>query len=261
MFCQKCGAENSDSAVYCNKCGAAIAKVEETPEVVVVHANGLNKNRVEIRATDDGQPDIEVVKSGASKKGIAIAIVAILLVAGAGLAFWQFGNGGDDSTVFTPTDGVFVLTDSGSTNHDKTALYKGTVTITIEGGNMYYSMDLDKKDTTKDGMTISPSVIKRYTTDLESNNTPLWPNYSPMKDMKACFPFLNGYSTTSIMCTFSDGSTEVEAYKFVNSGLARAIYVSTDGVIYQWCERVDDVGTSFILNGWTRTSNYSGYFC
>lgn len=196
-----------------------------------------------------------------NKCGAAIAIVAILLVAGAGLAFWQFGNGGDDSAVFTPTDGVFVLTDPGSTNHDKTALYKGTVTITIDGGNMYYSMNLDKKDTTKDGVTISPAVIKRYTVDMESHNTPLPPNYSPMNDMKACFPFLNGYSTTSIMCTFSDGSTEVEAYKFVNSGLARAIYVSTDGVIYQWCERVDDVGTSFILDGWTRTSNYSGYFC
>ncbi len=260
MYCQKCGAKNDDSAAYCNKCGAAIAKAEEVPEVVVVRADGL-RDRIEIGTKDDGQPDVKVVKGDVPKKGIAIAIVAILLVAGAGLAFWQFGNGGNDSTVFTPTDGVFVLTDPGSTNYDKTALYKGTVTITIEDGNMYYSMDLDKKDTIKDGITISPTVIKRYTVSTESHNTPLPPNYSPMNDMKACFPFLNGYSTTSIMCTFSDGSTEVEAYKFVNSDMARAIYVSTDGVIYQWCERVDDVGTSFILNGWTRISNYSGYFC
>lgn len=259
MYCNKCGAKNDDSAAYCNKCGAAMAKAEE-PEVVVVHANALSRDRIEIGTKPNGEPDVKVTKAPVSRKGIAVAVVAVLIVAVAGVAFFYAGHG-DDGPNIHYTEGVFVLTDSGSTNYDQTVLYKGTVTVTIENGNMYYSMDLDKKDVTKDGVTISPTVIKRYTTNTESNNTPLWPNYSPMNDMKASFPFLNGYSTTSIMCTFSNDMTEVEAYKFVNSSLGRAIYVSTDGVIYQWCERVDGVATSFILNGWTRTSNYSGYFC
>ena len=236
MFCQKCGTENDDSAVFCNKCGAAM--------------NGAGKKEA---AT--------VVEARAPKKGIAIALVAILLVAGCGLAFWHFGNGGDNSATFTPTDGTFVLKDTGSTNYDQDVLYKGTVTVTLENGHMNYSMNLDKIDVAKEGITLSPTVIKRYTTWTESNNTPLWPNYSPMKDMKECFAFLNGYTTTSIMCTFSDGSTEVDAYKFVYSDRTRSIYVSTDGVIYQWCQAVDDVSMSFILDGWTRTSNYNGYHC
>lgn len=257
MFCQKCGAKNDDSAAYCNKCGAAIAKAEEVPEVVVLHANGFGQKRIEIGTTDDGKPDVKVVKGDAPKKGIAIAIVAILLVAGAGLAYFYGNIGGNDGPVFEATDGVFVLTDSGTTNYDQTVLYKGTMTITVEDGHMTYSKDIKKQDAPKD---TSSAAIKRYTTDLESNNTPLWPSYSPMKDMKECFSFLNGYQTTSVMCTFSNGSTVVDAYKFVCSGMARAIYVSTDGVIYQWCERVDDVGMSFILNGWTRTSNGGGSF-
>ncbi len=256
VYCQECGAKNDDSAAFCNKCGAAIAKAEE-PEVVVVHANGLSRDRIEIGTKDDGQPDVKVVKGDVPKKGIAIAIVAILLVAGAGLAYFYGNFGGNDGPTFEATDGVFVLTDSGSIDRDQTVLYKGTITITVKDGHMTYSTDINKQDAPRD---TSPAAIKRYTVDLESNNTPLWPDYSPMKDMKECFSFLSGYQTTSIMCTFSDGTTTVDAYKFVCPGMSRAIYVSTDGVIYQWCEKVDSIGMSFILNGWTRTSNGGGYF-
>ncbi len=260
MFCQKCGAKNDDSAAYCNKCGAAITKAEEVPEVVVVHANGL-RDRIEIGTKDDGQPDVKVVKGDVPKKGIAIAIVAILLVAGAGLAFWQFGNGGNDSTVFTPTDGVFVLTDEGTTNSDQTLFCSGTITITMKDGVMSSNADIKKKDVVKTGITISPTVIKRSTASYpESYNVPLWPNYCPTDDMKASFAFLDDYNKTGVMCTFSDGATTVDAYKFTHNGGQYAIYVSTDGVIYEWCQSVDDLVMKFYLNGWTRTSNGTGNY-
>ncbi len=236
MFCQKCGTENNDSAAYCNRCGSPMKMGEE-------------------------KPCAEAVRSPAPKKGIAIAVVAIMLVAGCGLAYFYGNLGGNDGPVFKSSDGTYILTDTGSTIYAETSLYKGTLTVTIENGNMDHTMNLDKKTVADDGVTISPTVIKRYTTSSEAHNVPLPPNYTPIDDMKSCFPFLSGFASTAIMCTFSNGSAEVDAYKFVNSDMGRAIYVSTDGVIYQWCERVDNVGMNFILNGWTRTSNGSGYFC
>lgn len=259
MFCQKCGANNDDSAAYCNKCGAAIAKAEEVPEVVVVHANGL-RDRIEIGTKDGGQPDVKVVKGDVPKKGIAIAIVAILLVAGAGLAFWQFGNGGNDSAVFTPTDGVFVLTDEGTTNSDQTLFCSGTITITMKNGVMSSNADISKKDVVKTGMTLSPTVIKRSTVDYPETKNVSMMTYSPMEDMKESFDFLADYNKAGVMCTFSDGTTTVKAYKFTHVGGQHAIYVSTDGIIYEWCQSVDDLVMKFYLNGWTRTSNGTGHY-
>ncbi len=235
MFCQKCGTENDDSAVFCNKCGASMNSAVKKDGATVAEAR-------------------------APKKGIAIAVVAILLVAGCGLAFWHFGNGNDNSAAFTPTDGTFVLTDSGSTNYDQSLLCTGTVTITMKNGTMSSNVSIDKKDVVESGITISPTVIKRYTTDTsETYNTSML-SYSPMDDMKKSFGFLADYNKAGVMCTFSNGSKTVDAYKFTHIDGQHAIYVSTEGIIYEWCQSVDDLCMKFYLNGWSRTSNGSGNY-
>ena len=236
MFCQKCGAENSDSSVFCKKCGVAM------------NCAGTNGG-----AATAGAPT-------PSRKGLAVAVVAILLAVGCGLAlaqlgpYGQSGTGGDDPAAFTPTNGTFSLLDGGSMNDKETVRYSGTIQITLKNGNMTYNMDVNKVKVA-DATIVQPTIKP---ISYESPNASSSVNRSTMNDMKECFPFLDQYYTTLIMCTFSDGHSTVDAYKFVQSDGNRAIYVSTDGIIYQWCEKVDDVGMSFILNGWTRTSNGVG---
>ena len=71
MFCEKCGASISDEAVYCNRCGSKVSEggsssasarpADEEPQIVMM----------------------ETVKKS-SAKGIAIAIAAVLIIAGVG---------------------------------------------------------------------------------------------------------------------------------------------------------------------------------
>lgn len=82
MFCIKCGAKNSDEAVYCQKCGAMLEAEEET--------RVARKQNVEIPAQDGEEikvfsisPTLMFVKIGY----VLAALGAILLVALFALAF------------------------------------------------------------------------------------------------------------------------------------------------------------------------------
>lgn len=74
MFCTKCGANNLDDAVYCQKCGALIAPEEETRVAA--------RNRPDTQISDETPlvtvaPTLKFVKAGY----VAAVIGAILLVA------------------------------------------------------------------------------------------------------------------------------------------------------------------------------------
>ena len=73
MFCQKCGAKNSDEAVYCQKCGSLLEAEEETR---------VAKKEFEDAETDERQifsisPTLKFVKIGY----VLAALGAILMVA------------------------------------------------------------------------------------------------------------------------------------------------------------------------------------
>lgn len=78
MYCEKCGAENSDAAVYCRKCGAAIASTEVETRVAVRRGDAVTQGR-----GDEGEallfsiaPTMKFVKAGY----VGAAIIAILFV-------------------------------------------------------------------------------------------------------------------------------------------------------------------------------------
>ncbi|MGC2234643.1 MAG: PH domain-containing protein [Pyrinomonadaceae bacterium] len=76
MFCQKCGARNSDEAVYCQKCGTLIEAEEETrvAKKELVQTDGAETDERQIFSIS---PTLKFVKIG---YGLA-ALGAILLVA------------------------------------------------------------------------------------------------------------------------------------------------------------------------------------
>ena len=77
MFCQKCGAKNSDEAVYCKKCGLPLELEEETR--VAKKETGATESAAESEETQvfSISPTLKFVKIG---YGLAV-LGAILLVA------------------------------------------------------------------------------------------------------------------------------------------------------------------------------------
>lgn len=71
MFCSKCGANNSDEAIYCQKCGSAFSKEEET--------------RIAKKGIEDGGDEQQIFSISPTLKFVKIGYVlaalgAILLV-------------------------------------------------------------------------------------------------------------------------------------------------------------------------------------
>lgn len=71
MFCEKCGAPISDGAIYCNKCGSKVSNEDS------------NSSQIQSSA---GEPQIVMMNTvrKTSGKAIAVAIVAMLIIAGIG---------------------------------------------------------------------------------------------------------------------------------------------------------------------------------
>jgi membrane protein YdbS with pleckstrin-like domain len=83
MYCEKCGSENSDVAVYCRKCGAAIASPEEETRVVTRSSTSKVQSPSNGVASVDApaeifsiSPTLKFVKLGY----VGAAIAALLLV-------------------------------------------------------------------------------------------------------------------------------------------------------------------------------------
>lgn len=71
MFCEKCGSPISDGAMYCNNCGSKVS--------------GNDRNPVPVQSPDQ-EPQIVMMGTvkRASGKGMAVAIAAMLIIAGIG---------------------------------------------------------------------------------------------------------------------------------------------------------------------------------
>lgn len=76
MFCIKCGAQNSDEAVYCLKCGTLLEAEEET-RIVKKNIEEIDANETEERKVFSISPTLMFVKIG---YGLAV-LGAFLLVA------------------------------------------------------------------------------------------------------------------------------------------------------------------------------------
>jgi membrane protein YdbS with pleckstrin-like domain len=75
MFCTKCGANNSDEAIYCQKCGSALEAEEETR--IARKLTVENEDEEEERKVFSISPTLMFVKTGY----VLAAIGALLLVA------------------------------------------------------------------------------------------------------------------------------------------------------------------------------------
>src|ERR1043166_536860 len=87
MYCIKCGAENSDTAVYCRKCGVAIEETETVPEEetrVAVRPDAQIDNRSRTSESDEGEKEIFTISPTLKfvKAGYVGAAVAALLFVG-----------------------------------------------------------------------------------------------------------------------------------------------------------------------------------
>jgi putative membrane protein len=90
MFCEKCGAENSDAAVYCRKCGAAIVVTEVETRVAARQSvrnaeNHAASEAAPIARKEGSQEEAEVFAIAPTMKFVkagyvATAIAAVLFV-------------------------------------------------------------------------------------------------------------------------------------------------------------------------------------
>jgi membrane protein YdbS with pleckstrin-like domain len=77
MFCIKCGAKNSDEAIYCQKCGSALEAEEETRIARKFNVEVENETDDEERKVFSISPTLMFVKMGY----VLAAVGALLLVA------------------------------------------------------------------------------------------------------------------------------------------------------------------------------------
>lgn len=82
MYCEKCGAENSDTAAYCRKCGAAMTPTEVETRVASRREDAVAQERIDENGRDEAllfsiAPTMKFIKAGY----IGAAIAAILFVA------------------------------------------------------------------------------------------------------------------------------------------------------------------------------------
>jgi len=81
MFCTKCGAENSDTAIYCQKCGSILEAEEETR---IARPSTVDLSKVDSPTTEDSERQIFSISPTLMfvKIGYGLAIFgALLLVA------------------------------------------------------------------------------------------------------------------------------------------------------------------------------------
>jgi len=82
MYCNKCGTENPDDAVYCKKCGAAVEAEEETQV-----AERARNTDAAVRASDDAErifainPTLKFVALGYVMAVVAAFALVIILTA------------------------------------------------------------------------------------------------------------------------------------------------------------------------------------
>ena len=88
MFCTKCGAKNSDEAIYCQKCGSSLEAGEEEETRIARKISEENVTDDEERKVFSISPTLMFVKMGY----ILAAIGALLLVALFAIIFpsWSF---------------------------------------------------------------------------------------------------------------------------------------------------------------------------
>ncbi len=105
MFCIKCGAKNSDEAVFCQKCGHKFGFADEE-EIQIAGRNNLADNKVE---DVDNEKNIFSIRPTLLfiKIGYALAVVSAFLIAALFAALSQFSIG--VSSIFVVLFGLSLL--------------------------------------------------------------------------------------------------------------------------------------------------------
>ena len=132
MKCPKCQSENSETAKFCKKCGAALEPNTIDHESMIQSISG--------KSSSDGGNSTKIII-------IALAIVAVVL-AGAFIYIYSSGNSSDDSTSNTALadQNTSQVTEKPTANAEpqKTA-QKTTTSMKIKGGSFSTgSADADK---------------------------------------------------------------------------------------------------------------------
>lgn len=97
MFCIKCGSQNSDEAIYCQKCGATLETEEETRVAVSSSSNSPeNEEEEQIFSIN---PTLMFVKIGYGAAVVSAFLLVILLNlfgnwAGLAIPYWLTIPGG-----------------------------------------------------------------------------------------------------------------------------------------------------------------------
>jgi membrane protein YdbS with pleckstrin-like domain len=103
MFCTQCGADNSDTAVYCRKCGAQLEKEEQETRVasrgrsepVVMSMGGGQPDRIPDGGDDDAEAEVFSISPTLLfvKIGYVLAAIAALFLVALTAAFTTIASG------------------------------------------------------------------------------------------------------------------------------------------------------------------------
>jgi len=92
MFCQKCGTENKDDAVFCNKCGADLRRILVFPESLATNTTYNDNILAKIQA-------LENQKKGHVGPMIVVLIGIALLFIGWAPSFFGLDSAHNYSTI------------------------------------------------------------------------------------------------------------------------------------------------------------------
>lgn len=250
VFCGKCGTENPDDNRFCNKCGSLLGKEQEKAFVEDFAKQHSGPGPVKVTEI---APHVYRARS----KYLGPALVAFFILAVAALGIYAFtqGDAGDD-LYESPSYSASYTSDE-VVSSDLSVFWSGTARLVIEDGKLafytpHYSVITSDQLSYSD-YSYKLSVTPRYINDQEITG-PISFERDVWDRMQDSYGFLKNSTQCHVQKTFTNGSQQVETYKYSLNGGDRFFYVGENGMVYKIVEIATENGQrckyNFILDGW-----------
>ena len=246
LFCSSCGTENVVGAKFCDKCGEPF----DHPGVPASRKSGVQERSIE--------PTVATSKG--NKNGIAIAVVAVIVLAVAAiLASGMLTNDGEDDSNLVdtvnakPLDGDFYLS-GGVRSNDGTEYWTNAI-ISFDNGKLVgKNVNTSVKEPNKQwssGVNITRPIVSMHDgTEYVISEPPNPGHVSTFDSIVNHNPFLFGMKHCGDkLVKINDYSTQ-EAYGFQDSD-GNKFFVNKDGrlLAYSFSYKNVNITTNYDYSG------------
>ncbi|WP_373899153.1 zinc ribbon domain-containing protein [Haloimpatiens sp. FM7315] len=88
MICSKCGSENSDESLFCNRCGAKLVETNNA----VIDKEEVKQDTIEDKESNAEKSELNVKNKKITKNKIILTMISILIIAGCFVGYKYYDN-------------------------------------------------------------------------------------------------------------------------------------------------------------------------